>query len=288
VYYSFNKNQKMADEVKRNNYFFVPHTKLKVLENFNDREDYGTAEDMSELAESIYHSGVKMPLKGYKEGNFYVVIQGHRRHRAGEMIKKKYNKTVIYPLITYPVGTTKKDLLIDTLLTNSGKDLTPLEKASTVAKLLSDDKNKTTVREVAQALGGVSEVYVKNLQRLWAVPEGAKALIRKGVVSSTLVMSVLKDKNANIEEWVAEVEKEAGVGTKSKKGDKAKAKKTAKVTAKNAPKKKLDSIKEFKRFMKQNPGTYESKAKQAAFEFFEGVINNKVSYDKILEFFTGK
>lgn len=275
----------MADLVKRNNMYFVPHTKIKVLENFNDREDYGTAEEMAELAESIYHSGVKMPLKGYKEGDFYVVIQGHRRHRAGEIIKKKYNKTVIYPLITYPVGTTKKDLLIDTLLTNSGKDLTPLEKASTVAKLIGE---KATTKEIAQALGGVSEVYVKNLNRLWSIPDTAKKLIRAGVVSATLIMSVLKDKNTNFDEWIAEIEKQAVPEGSDKKKGKGKGKKQAKVTAKNAPKKKLDSIKEFKRFMKQNPGTYESKAKQAAFEFFEGVINNKVSYEKILEFFTGK
>lgn len=268
--------------------YFVPHTKLKVLENFNDREDYGTAEEMHELAESIYHSGVKMPIKGYKEGDTYVVIQGHRRFRAGEIIKKKYNKTVIYPLITYPVGTTKKDLLIDTLLTNSGKDLTPLEKASTVHKLLNDEKNKTTVKEVAQALGGVSEVYVKNLQRLWSVPDSAKKLIRQGVVSATLIMSVLKDKSTNLDEWIAEIEKEAVPATKEKKKGKGKGGKQAAVTAKNAPKKKKDSIKEFKRFIKQNPGTYESKAKQAAFEFFESIINNKASYDQILEFFTGK
>lgn len=276
----------MAELVKRNNMFFVPHTKLKVLENFNDREDYGTATEMNELAESIYHSGVKMPIKGYKEGDTYVVIQGHRRFRAGEMIKKKYNKTVIYPLITYPIGTTKKDLLLDTLLTNSGKDLTPLEKASTVAKLIGE--HKATVRDVAQALGGVSEVYVKNLQRLWSIPDKAKKLIRDGVVSATLIMGVLKDKGTNIEEWVKDIEKQAGTDEPGTGKGKGKAKKTAKVTAKNAPKKKQDSVKEFKRFVKQNPGTYESKAKQAAFEFFEKLVNNKVSYTQILEFFTGK
>ena len=276
------------DLIKRNNMFFVPWTKLKVLDNFNDREDYGTTEEMNELAESIYNQGVKMPIKGYKEGDVYVVIQGHRRFRAGEMIKKKYNKTVIYPLITYPIGTTKKDLLLDTLLTNSGKDLTPLEKASTVSKLI---EQKATVKEIAQALGGVSEVYVKNLQRLWTIPDAAKKLIREGIVSATLIMGVLKNKNANLEEFIAEIEKQAAAEGSDKKKGKGKEKKTAKVTAKNAPKtkkEKLNSLAEFKRFMKQNPGTYENKHKQAAFEFFAGVMENKVSYTDILEFFTGK
>jgi ParB/RepB/Spo0J family partition protein len=284
--YSIKKTTIMATElIKRNNMFFVPFSKLKVLDNFNDREDYGTVEEMNELAESIYHQGVKVPIKGYKEGDVYVVIQGHRRFRAGQMIKKKYNKTVIYPLMTYPVGTTNKDLLLDTLLTNSGKDLTPLEKASTVSKLLAE---KATVKEIASALGGVSEVYVKNLQRLWTIPDNAKKLIREGVVAATLIMSVLKNKNANLEEWIAEIEKQAGPDTGDKKKGKGSKKKTAKVTAKNAPKTKADSMKEFKRFIKQNPGQFESKAKQAAFEFFVSILENKASYSQILEYFTGK
>lgn len=275
----------MADLIKRNNMYYVPFTKLKVLENFNDREDYGTTEEMNELADSIYHSGVKMPLKGYKEGDKYVVMQGHRRYRAGEMIKKKYGKVIIYPLLTYPVGTTKKDLLLDTLLTNSGKDLTPLEKASVVSKLLVE---KATTKDIAQALGGVSEVYVKNLARLSTIPENAKKLIRNGVVSASLIMGFLKNKNTNLDEWLAEIEKQAESEDKEKKKKKGAAKKTAKVTAKNAPDKKQDSVKEFKRFVKQNPGTYQNKEKQAAFEFFVSVIENNVSYSQILEFFTGK
>lgn len=265
--------------------FFVPFTKLKLLENFNDREDYGTTEEMNELAESIYHTGVKVPIKGYKDGEFYVVMQGHRRFRAGEMIKKKYGKSMIYPLITYPVGTSKKDFLLDTLLTNSGKDLTPLEKAATVSKLIAE---KATTKEIAQALGGVSEVYVKNLARLWTIPDKAKKLIRDGAISSTLVMGVLKNKNTNLDEWLVEIEKQASAEAPKKKEGKAGSKKQAKVTAKKAAGKKEDSLKEFKRFMKQNPGTYESKEKQAAFEFFASIIENKASYSQILAFFTGK
>lgn len=272
------------EQVVRNNMFYVPFTKLKTLDNFNDREDYGTAEAMNELAESIYHVGVQVPIKGYKDGDFYIVIQGHRRFKAGEMVKKKYGKTIIYPLITYPRGTTKKDMLLDTLLTNSGKDLTPLEKASTVSKLFDE---KVSVKEIAQALGGVSEVYVKNLQRLWTIPDNAKKLIRDGVVSATLIMGVLKSKQ-NLEEFIQEIEKQAKVDEKKPGKDKAKAKKTAKVTAKKAPGKKLDSVKEFKRFMKQNPEVWESKAKQAAFEFFVKVVSNKATYTDILEFFTAK
>jgi len=278
----------MADMVKRNNIFLIPFTKLKILDNFNDRQDYGTTEEMNELTESIYNNGCRVPLMGYKDGEKYVVMQGHRRFRAGEKIKEKYKKTIIYKMIVYPPGTTDKEMLLDTLLTNSGKDLTPLEKASVVTKLIAE---KATTKEIAAALGGVSEVYVKNLDRLSSAPEEAKKLIRDGVVSATLVIGYLKNKNANMEEFIQEVKKQAeleGSGTGKGKGNK---KKQAKVTAKKVTKKdgaKGSSLAEFKRFMKQNPDTFESKDKQAAYEFFTQVINNKVSYLEILSWFTGK
>lgn len=272
------------NHVKKLGLMYVPFSKLIVLEDFNDRQDYGTTEEMNELAESIYQVGPKVPLKGYKDGEQYVVIVGHRRHRAGEMIKKKYNKNIIFPFQLYSPGATKRDMLLDTLLTNSGKDLTPLEKSSTVSKLIEE---KVTTKDIAASLGGVSEVYVKNLQRLWGIPEEAKKLIRDGIVSATTVMGYLKSKGANMEEFIQEVLKQAGLADQSGAKGKVRGKKKAKVTAKNAPKSK-NSLSEFKRFRKQNPDVFENKAKQAAFEMFSSIVDNKASYEDILEFFAGK
>lgn len=273
------------NHVKKLGLMYVPWNKLKILEGFNDREDYGSTSDMNELAESIYQVGPKVPLKGYKDGDNYVVIVGHRRHRAGEIVFKEYKKNIIFPMQLYPPGTSKQDMLLDTLLTNSGKDLTPLEKASTVSKLI---EAKVTTKDIASSLGGVSEVYVKNLERLWTIPDEAKKLIRDGVVSATLVMQYLKQKSVNWEEFITEVLKlveKADQAPKKRKGTK---KKAAKVTAKTASKGKLNSLKEFKRFVKQNPDTFENKNKQAAFDFMVQVLKNEVNYVDILEFFTGK
>lgn len=276
---------KSETHVKKLGILHVPFSMLTVLPDFNDREDYGTTEEMQELAESIYSTGPKVPLKGYKDGNKYVVIVGHRRHRAGEMILKKYGKNIVFPFISYSQGTREVDMLLDTLLTNSGKDLTPLEKSSTVAKLVA--RNAGT-KEIAQALGGVSETYVKNLNKLSMIPEAAKKLIRAGVVSSTLVMGVLKNKNTNFDEWVAEIEKQANSqGTAKKKATGSK-KKKASITAKNAPNAKIDGVKEFKKFTKTNKGEFKSKDRQDACEFFTQIIQNKVTLKDITEFFTGK
>lgn len=287
--------KKVTDEIKRNNIFYVPLTKLKILEKGdpndynNDRQDYGTFEQMNELAESIYHNGVRTPIKGYKDGDMYVVIQGHRRFKAGQMIKQKYGKTIIYPLVTYPIGSTKKDFLLDTLLTNSGKDLTPLETASVVSKLISDEKIKMKPKEIATLLG-VSEVYVFNLNRLWGVSDKTKKLIRENVVSAATIMGVLKNKNTNLDEFIAEVEKQAAADGSGKKAGKGSKKKQATVTAKNAPGGSA-SIKDLKKFIKQAPEegyTFKNKARQETYEFVSQVLKNKVSYTDILEYFTGK
>jgi ParB/RepB/Spo0J family partition protein len=283
------------DHVKKLGLFYVPFSKLIVLEDFNDRQDYGTTEEMNELAESIYQVGPKVPLKGYKDGEQYVVIVGHRRHRAGEMIMKKYKKNIIFPFQPYPIGSTKKDMLIDTLLTNSGKDLTPLEKASTVSKLLTE---KATTRDVAAILGGVSEVYVKNLQRLWTVPDEAKKLIRDGVISATYLMAQLKSKNVNIEDFIADIKKQAENDGSDKTKTKGKKKKQAKVTAKKGPKTKNseNSMKHFKTFRKwynaKKAEDSEQKLLGKGFDDFFGWVcdltDNKLTYDQIFKFFTGK
>lgn len=271
------------DPVQKNGLFYVPHYKLKILEGFNDREDYGTAEEMDELAESIFQTGVQVPLKGYKEGENYVVIVGHRRFRAGEMIKEKHGKTVVYPLQVYPIGTKLQDMLLDTLLTNSGKDLTPLEKASTVSKLVSE---KVPYKEIARAMGGVSEVYVKNLHKLSQAPEKVKNLIRKNVVSATYVIGILKDKKIDLEQWFNEVEEQAK-RAKKEGGKMASVTKGKKEKRERAETRAASSVGEFKRFRKTGFDTFANKDKQETFAFMCRMFDNQLSYDDILTFFQG-
>lgn len=278
---------------------YVPLSKLIIRDNFNIREDMG---DLNALAESIYHNGVKVPLKGYKEGENYVVIAGHRRMEAGKIIKAKYKKTTIYPFMQYDKAVSERDLLLDHLLTNDGQGLTPLEKAIGVDRLLSEGMK---VKDIARALGGVSEVYVGNLKKLNDAPEEAKALVRKGLISSTLLIQELK-KKSDITAFIAKVgaagdkvdkkaaeKKEARVprdkkaekkaGIKNKGTGAPKAKKTAKVTTKDI---KVNSVKEFKRFMKQNSDVFGSQEAAETYNFVCDLVDNKLDYDKILNYFT--
>lgn len=275
------------NHVKKLGLMYVPATMLKVLDGFNDRTDYGSNEDMNELAESLFTVGPKVPLKGYKSGNHYIVIVGHRRLQAAEMVRQKHGKVIVFPFQTYSPGTSKAEMLLDTLLTNSGKDLTPLEKASSVSKLIEE---KIPVKEICSALGGVSEVYIKNLQKLWAIPEELKDLIRKGVVSSTLIMGYLKTKSADLEELIEEIKKAASLADKTPPKKKGTKKKSAKVTKKSLSKgkEKNAALEAFNLFRKGKPDEFHNAAKKEAFYFFCQLVDNKADFKKITEFFTGK
>lgn len=274
-------------EVKKNGVYSIPFTKLKVLPDFNDRTDYGTTEEMQELAESLYSVGPKQPLKGYKNGDHYVIIVGHRRMKAAEMIKEKYGKTIIFPVIMYPPGTKKRDLILDTLLTNNGKDLTPLEKASAVNGLITE---QVPEKDICSALGGVSSVYVKNLVKLWGIPEEAKKLIRDKVVSATLIMGFLKTKNANIEEFIQQIKKAASGADQEPGKGKGRKKKKAKVTAKNLKPGGTgkNALKAFRAFRALDPSEFEIKDKAEFFEFCCNLADNQLSVEQIRIFFTGK
>lgn len=275
------------EEIKRGNLYQVPLSRLKLLDDFNDRQDYGTIEEMNELAESIYKVGVQNPIKGFKDGDFYVVISGHRRMKAGEMIRKKYAKETVYPLITYPQKAGMKEYLIDTLLTNSGKDLTPLEKASAVDKLLG---TMATIEEIAEALGGVSTVYVRNLAALWKAPEEAKKLIRDGVISATTLMGFLRSKDTNLDEMLSEIQKQAKNQPKAKDGAKpGKKGKKAAVTAKDLPKKKkTTSVDMFMKFRSLPDKSFGSQDKENMYTIMCAIVDNKCSFKQIEAFFTTK
>jgi ParB/RepB/Spo0J family partition protein len=279
--------------VTKTDIYKVPFSKLVIIDGFNDREDYG---DIPELAESIRAEGPRVPLKGYRDGDKFVVIVGHRRHRAAEWIKKQYKEEIVFKFECYAKGASKAEMLMDTLLTNAGKELTPLEKANVVKKLVTE---KMTVKAIAAALGGVSSVYITNLSKLADAPDKVKKHIRDGNVSATLVIGYLKNKDCNIEELVTEIEKNLEPDEGLFKGKKKK-KKQAAVTKKNLNKKKKDtegsddeedtgnSMKTFKRYMKQNTGIFATPEKQATFEFVSDLVNNKVTYTDMVKYFTGK
>lgn len=273
--------------VKKNGLYKVPNSLIvEAGEDLNDRRDYGTEEELKELAESLYHSGPRNPLKGFKEGENYVVVVGHRRKRAADYIQKKYGQDLLFQFVVYAPGTTRGEMILDGLLTNSGKDFNPLEKASAVVRLMNEEE--MPANEIRQALGGVTEKYVKDLAKLNEAPEKAKKLILDGTISATYLMAEMRKKGFDLDKFIEEV-------LSAKAGAKKKGSKTGKVTKKDVEKKReknetraASSLGEFKRFRKTGNDIFENKNKQEQFEFLCSLIDNQLSYDQILTYFTGK
>lgn len=295
--------------VKRTDIFLVPFSKMQILPGFNlpGRED-----GIEELAESLYQNGPKVPMKGYKDGDNYIVVAGHRRLAAAQLVKSKYKKSIIFPFITYPRGTSHQEMILDHFLTNDGIALTPLQKAVGVSQLMAEGMKP---KEIAQKLG-VSEVYIGNLKKLADAPKEAQDLVRKGVISSTLLIQVLKKNTGDITEFIKEAiakaeeldtadktkaaEKDA---TQKKRLEKRKSKskgetvakdrgtkapgqkKTARVTNKNI---KQNSLRELKRFIKitRNDMPFIRADREATYNFCRDLMDNKLTYDQVNDFFT--
>lgn len=286
--------------VKKLGLYYVPFSKLRLAtsfdnpeQKFNRRVDLGPKEELVELMESLYRQGPRMPLKAKKVAGqeLYDVYQGERRYTAAQMAFKKYGVDIIFPVIVYGPEANRKTIKLDTILTNDGKPLNPLERADIVEDLVSVEG--LSEKDAAEMLG-VSRVYIMNLRRLGKIPEKAKKLIVEGIVSPTELMQFLKQKDLDLDSLIEEIQRAA----KEKGG---------RVTAKDLRKKKdgdgdgdgeedreevetrsATSLGEFKRYRRQNPGLYENKHKQAAYEFLCQLIDNQLSYDNIREFFTGK
>lgn len=284
--------------VKKTNIYYIPFSRLQLAKDrvdptkkFNRRIDLGPKEDLQELAKSLYEQGPREPLKAkkVKGEERYDVYQGERRYTAADIAFKTWGVDIIFPVLLYPLEATWKDIAFDTLLSNDGKPLNPLEKAESVQHLIEEG---ATEEEAAKGLG-CSSVYIMNLLRLNSLPAKAKKLITEGTVSATLIMQFLKKKNLDLDSLIEEIQEAA----KQSKDGKVKAKDLRKNKdageaeegeEEETPSRAASSIGEFKRFRRQNPGTYKDQRAQEEFEFVCSLIDNQVSYSQILERYTGK
>jgi ParB-like chromosome segregation protein Spo0J len=294
-----------SELVKRTDISHVPFSRMVLEEGLNLP---GRDEDLEELAESLYQNGARVALKGYKRNHQFVVVVGHRRFGAAAIVKDRYKKDLIFPMITYKPGITAKEILIEHFLTNDGKPLTPLQKAYGVKRLLEE---KMLPKDIAKLLG-ISEVYVGNLKKLAEAPAEAQELVKKNLISSTLLIQELKRKGADMGLFIKRIaeagmlidegsrgqaeqdeinkanriakHKKKAAGEKVKDGGTQKPKKkTAKVTSKKL---KVNSIKEMKSFIKKGGKETVAKNRLAIFSFVDDMLQNKYDYQDILNFFS--
>ena len=187
---------------------------LVEIPGFNVRHDMG---DIKGLAMSIAEVGIKVPLRGYKlrdgeNAGKYAIVNGHRRFAAAQLVVKDQPDLRI-PLQPESSGYTEEDRTVDLIVTNEGNKLTMLEESEVIERLV----NFGWDRQKIAAKIGKTDQHVADLETLLTATPKVKKLIKKNQVSASAVVSIIRDKDGDMEQVEGALEKameKAGSGKK--------------------------------------------------------------------------
>jgi len=160
-----------------------PQEKDKVLElaidaispnPFQPRQQFDETA-LDELAASIRAHGLLQPVLVTRRQNQWVLVAGERRWRAAQRVGLS-----TIPAIAVEIS--DREALEVALVENlQREDLNPIEEAQTMQMLMTE--HKLTQEELSERLGK-SRSAVANTLRLLTLPEGVRALVESGELSS--------------------------------------------------------------------------------------------------------
>lgn len=161
---------------------FAEAEDIEVEEGFNVRFDYG---DIQELGLSIIENGLRVPLRGVKRGDKYVLTDGHRRFKAIKwVLSQGYALSV--PIILEE-DLTDTDKVLTLLTCNEGKRLNLLEESEVYQRLKSLGY---TTKDVAKKVGK-SPSYVAGVLLLQTISPYVRNKIIEGFVAPSFVIEQL-------------------------------------------------------------------------------------------------
>lgn len=172
---------------------YITFDEIHIEQDFNVRKDMG---DIPGLVASITAEGVRVPLRGnvHPDGG-YTLTDGERRYNALKQVVLK-QPTIRIPFLLEPEGYTEEERLLDMLLTGTGgKKLNMVEEAEVIVRLLERGWKRP---KVADAIGKTSQ-HVANCELLLTAPDDLKSMVRQGVVSATILVETIRDKEGDME-----------------------------------------------------------------------------------------
>lgn len=276
---------------KKNDLYHVDPRLIDVEEGFNIREDFG---DIKGLAKDIKENGVRVPMRGRRNGERFILTDGERRWRSCQILISEGEEFRV-PFILESKGTSEEDRLADMFSMNTGKNLNMLEMANGIAKFL---KLNYTEEEIAVKIAK-SRIFISNCITLLETPKSVKTLIKENKITPTLVLDIFRknkfDKAVSIIEELngkmfnedfpsIEIEED-----NDKKTSKKPIKKKKKITAKRVAElnKKHNSISFFGKLVKQadknNRLVKEDKSDE--YTFVRNIIEGKISKEDIESYF---
>lgn len=175
---------------KRDSYPVDPRAlKVDPAYNVRDMNDPETIAHIRWLADSIKESGVRVPLEVRLEGEDIYVVAGHCRHAATMLAISEGAEIATVPTIPEPKGTNEIERVLNLVISNSGKPLTPLAIAEVVRRLMAFGWD--TVK-IAQRLGWKSAATVDQYVTLLGATPDVQQMIRSGEVAASTAAKVVK------------------------------------------------------------------------------------------------
>lgn len=193
--------------------------KLKIKPGLNAR-DFTLPENIAHvewLCASIMEEGVRKPLEVFKEGDDVFVADGESRYRAVMMAIEKGVDIQTIPCIPEVRGTNDADRVLNQIVSNSGKRLTPLEEGHNIKRAIGFGM---TVDQIAAKLGR-SRTHINRLLDFQSAPADVHTMVREGAVSASLAAEVVSGEGVSAAEVIkAAVERAKASGrTKATKRD---------------------------------------------------------------------
>lgn len=146
--------------------------------SINSIESHGNVRkkltNLNELVESIRVQGLQIPILVYKNGEGYVVWDGHRRLEAA----KRLEWSTIPAIVTEEVTSESSRIIRQLTAGASGEPLTDIEIAEAVKKLIDDGKTQVEIGKIL----GKSQTWVAQRLQILALPKP----IQKKIVSREL------------------------------------------------------------------------------------------------------
>ena len=170
--------------------FKVDPKLLIINEGWNTRDE---SEELNahidQLAQSIAEIGVRKPIEVKLEDGKLVVKDGHCRTRATMRAIEVYKadiKTV--PVISVDRYANDADLILNQIISNSGKPLTAMEQAKVFKKLLDMGWNQS---DIAKKIG-MSNGRVSQILDLLTMPAQVQMMVANGNISPSLAQQTVK------------------------------------------------------------------------------------------------
>ena len=173
---------------------FADPSALIERQGWNPRFDFG---DLSEIEKSMKAEGYKRhkPLLVRKlDAGRFEIVDGYRRNTViQKLVKSGFSFDGGIPIVVAPEGLSEMQLLAETLTSNNGKLLLPLEEAAAYDRMRRGDPEKgvkgLTLKQMVQ-LTGKSDMHISDTLSLIDADPELKDALSKGQLGSTLAKQI--------------------------------------------------------------------------------------------------